>query len=293
MGAGISGMMGDGCSRSSETSIGELPENCVALILSRLEATQICGLAAVNPTFRRASSSDAVWDSKLPHNYHFLLNNLFAHNTISPNFNSKKQIFATLSRPTRFGGGYKELWLEKNGGGICVSVSWKEMKITGIDDRRYWTHVSDSDESRFSSIAYLKQIWWVEVEGSLELEFLPAGIYSLFFRLHLGKPSKKWGRRVCDVEQVHGWNMKPVRFQLSSSHGQQLVSCEYYLNNQPAGKWIHYHVGDFFVVDNSHLPTNLNFSMTQIDCTHTKGGMCLDSVFICPIKLGENFKNHS
>lgn len=116
MGAAISGLLVAGGSNetrgmmSTETSVGDLPENCVALILSRLEPTEICALARVNPTFRRASSSDAVWDSKLPHNYHSLLNNLLFphHNTTAPNFfNSKKQIFATLCRPTRFGGGYK------------------------------------------------------------------------------------------------------------------------------------------------------------------------------------------
>lgn len=26
----------------------------------------------------------------------------------------------------------------------------------------------------------------------------------------------------------------------------------------------------------------LKFSMMQIDCTHTKGGLCVDSVFIYP-----------
>jgi hypothetical protein len=28
--------------------------------------------------------------------------------------------------------------------------------------------------------------------------------------------------------------------------------------------------------------TKLKFSMMQIDCTHIKGGLCVDSVFICP-----------
>ncbi|KAK6794411.1 hypothetical protein RDI58_007864 [Solanum bulbocastanum] len=161
--------------------------------------------------------------------------------------------------------------MEKNRG-MCVCISWKEMKITGIEDRRYWTHVS-SDESRFNTFAFLKQIWWVEVEGNLEFEF-PAGNYSVFFRLQLGKTSRRLGRRICTIDQVHGWNIKPVQFQLSTSNGQQ-ASAQYYLNEP--GKWINYYVGDF-VVDS--MPTKLKFSMTQIDCTHTKGGLCLDSVLI-------------
>ena len=46
-------------------------------------------------------------------------------------------------------------------------------------------------------------MWWVEVVGEVELEF-PIGTYSLFFRLQLGKASRKLGRRVCNLAQVHG-----------------------------------------------------------------------------------------
>lgn len=41
--------------------------------------------------------------------------------------------------------------MEQSSGQICVSVSWKAMKITGIDDRRYWNHIP-SDESRLDLI---------------------------------------------------------------------------------------------------------------------------------------------
>jgi len=138
---------------------------------------------------------------------------------------------------------------------------------------------------RFNTIAYLQQIWWLEVVGELEFEF-PAGTYSLFFKLQLGKTSKKFGRRACNVDQVHGWGAKPVRFQLSTSNGQQ-ASSECYLHQQ--GNWGHYRVGDF-VVDNKNTPMKLKFSMMQIDCTHTKGGVCLDSVLIRPSEFREKLK---
>ena len=138
---------------------------------------------------------------------------------------------------------------------------------------------------RFNTIAYLQQIWWLEVVGELEFEF-PAGTYSLLFKLQLGKISKKFGRRACNVDQVHGWDVKPVRFQLSTSNGQQ-ASSECYLHQQ--GNWGHYHVGEF-VVDSKNTPMKLRFSMMQIDCTHTKGGVCLDSVLICPSEFREKLK---
>jgi hypothetical protein len=77
---------------------------------------------------------------------------------------------------------------------------------------------------------------------------------------------------------VHGWDITPTRFQLSTSNEQQ-ASSEYHL--QEHGGWKLYHVGDF-TISYSDEPIKLKFSMMQIDCTHTKGGLCVDSVFIYP-----------
>lgn len=144
-------------------------------------------------------------------------------------------------------------------------------------------------------MAYLQQIWWFEVDGMVNFPF-PAGNYTLSFRLHLGRFSnKRLGRRVCNFEHTHGWDIKPVRFELSTSDGQQ-ASGEFCLDitelddgktaNTKRGCWIDYKVGEFLVLD-SDSATEIRFSMKQIDCTHSKGGLCVDSVFIIPSDLRE------
>ena len=140
---------------------------------------------------------------------------------------------------------------------------------------------------RFQTVAYLQQTWWFEVDGEFEFRF-PPGTYSLFFRLHLGRASKRLGRRVCNPEHIHGWDIKPVKFQLTTSEGQHAVS-KCYLENP--GNWIHHHVGDF-VVEQSDTTMKIKFSATQIDCTHTKGGVCVDSVLICPWSIGKEVRQH-
>ncbi|KAK8714715.1 hypothetical protein V6N13_042064 [Hibiscus sabdariffa] len=271
MGAGVSGLAA--ADSQFKTGLNDVPEGCISSIYMYLDPPEICKLARLNKAFRRASLADFVWETKLPSNYRYLVKEVLGQ---SPESLSKKETFARLCRPIRFGGGTKEVWLDKSSGKLCLSVSAKALKITGIDDRRYWNQIP-TEESRFEIVAYLQQIWWFEVVGELEFEF-PPGSYSVFFRLHLGKPSRRFGRRVCNVDQVHGWNMKPVRFQLSTSTGQEAASecCLY----EP-GNWVHYHAGDF-VVDDSVSPTKIKFSMMQIDCTHTKGGLCVDSVLIYP-----------
>lgn len=274
MGANLSGRVSDK-EGLVQPRLGDLPESCVAMVLMNMDPPEICKLARLNRAFRGASSADFIWESKLPPNYRFIVDRVFDETT-KLKISGKRDIYARLCRSKSFDGGTKEIWLDKNKGGICLSISSKALSITGIDDRRYWNFIA-IDESRFQTVAYLQQTWWFEVSGEFEFQF-PLGKYSLFFRLHLGRSSKRLGRRVCNSEHVHGWNKKPVRFELSTSNGHRAVS-QCYLDNP--GNWVDYHVGDF-VVDNPHALIKIKYSMTQIDCTHTKGGVCVDSVLIYP-----------
>lgn len=291
-------MSSPACQDAGGGGLGDMPESCIAAVLGHLDPPEICRLARLNRAFRGASSADFVWESKLPSNYTFLIHKLFNLNNMNHEDHdddekngevlppalvgfTKKDIFACLSRPNLFDDGTKEMWLDKKTGGICLSISSKALSITGIDDRRYWNRIPN-EESRFQTVAYLVQMWWLEVTGELEFKF-PPGTYSLFFRLQLGKSSKKFGRRICNVEHIHGWEIKPVRFQLTTSDGQHAVS-ECHLDNP--GSWILYHGGDFVIKDSNKL-TKIEFALTQIDCTHIKGGLSLDSVLIYPKSIVE------
>ncbi|KAK4344908.1 hypothetical protein RND71_035084 [Anisodus tanguticus] len=268
--------------RSLKFKLEDIPEACIALILSYFDPPDICKLARINWAFHAASSADFIWESKLPSNYRYILEELLGSSVAGMR---KKDIFAKLSGPNSFDSGKKEIWIDKNNGGVFLAICSKGMTITGIDDRRYWNHIS-TEESRFQTVAYLQQMWWLEVDGDLEFQF-PAGTYSLFFRLQLGRVTKRLGRRVCNSDHVHGWDVKPVQFQLTTSNGQRAIS-RCYLDN--VGIWIHHHVGDF-VVEDPTVVTKLKFSLTQIDCTHTKGGLCVDSVFVCPISLAKELRS--
>ncbi|KAI9122195.1 hypothetical protein K1719_006884 [Acacia pycnantha] len=269
--------------------LGDIPEGCVACVFLYLTPPEICNLARLNRAFRGAASADSVWEAKLPSNYLDLLDLMPPERYQNL---SKKYIFALLSRPVPFGDGNKEVWLDKFTGKVCVSISAKAMAITGIDDRRYWNWIP-TEESRVHTVAYLQQIWWFEVDGDVKFPF-PADVYTVCFRLHMGRSSRRLGRRVCNYEHAHGWDIKPVKFELSTSDGQQ-ASCEHCLDetecddaygNRKRGCWVNYKVGEF-VVSGTEPTTEVRFSMKQIDCTHSKGGLCVDSVFIIPSHLKE------
>ncbi|OIW20443.1 hypothetical protein TanjilG_11142 [Lupinus angustifolius] len=277
MGANFSSCVCDGNDdggSSMRPRLGDIPESCVAFVLMYLDPPDICKLARLNKAFHDASLADFIWESKLPLNYKFIMEKALEDDSFVAEL-GKKDVYARLCRPNLFDNGTKEIWLDKKTGGVCLAISSKGLKITGIDDRRYWNYIS-TEESRFHMVAYLQQIWWLEVEGDLEFQF-PPGTYSVFFRLQLGKSSKRLGRRVCNTEHIHGWDIKPVKFQITTSNGQHVVS-QCYLDNP--GNWVLYHAGNFDSKSHDDL-IKIKFSLTQIDCTHIKGGLCVDSVFIC------------
>uniref|UniRef100_A0ACD5TTQ1 Uncharacterized protein n=1 Tax=Avena sativa TaxID=4498 RepID=A0ACD5TTQ1_AVESA len=285
MGAGASDLVVE---EEAVSGLGDMPELCAAEVLLRLGAPDICRLARLNRAFRSAGAADFVWEAKLPENYGYLMGFVDGGEeekggqTQRRSAMGKKEVYARLAKAVRFDDGKREFWLEKSTGMVCMALSSKALVITGIDDRRYWVHIPTT-ESRFHSVAYLQQIWWFEVVGEIDFRF-PAGTYSLYFRLRLGKPaSKHSGRRGCGADKnsstIHGWDRKPVRFQLSTSDGQNAVS-QRYLDDEP-GSWVLYHAGDFVSAEHGR-PVRLKFSMAQIDCTHTKGGLCVDSVLVYP-----------
>lgn len=99
MGASLSNLSENG-SGNGRPGLGDIPESCVACVFLYLTPPEICNLARLNRAFRGAASSDAVWEAKLPSNYHHLLN-LLSHPDVYENL-SRKDIFALLSRPLPF-----------------------------------------------------------------------------------------------------------------------------------------------------------------------------------------------
>ncbi|KAJ4874040.1 F-box protein PP2-A14 [Raphanus sativus] len=239
MGAASSSLAGSEAYAGKLCGLEDVPENCITAMFMYMEPPEICILARVNRSFHRASRSDTVWEHKLPLNYKFLVRRILEDQQVGEKdkvISRTKEIYARLCQPNLFDAGTKEAWLDKRSGKMCLAISPKAMKITGFDDRRYWERIS-SDESRFGSIAYLRQVWWLEVVGNVRFEFAP-GKYSIFFKIHLGKPLKKCGRKTCNLDQVHGWDIKPVRFQLSTSDGQDAMS-ERHLDEP--GRWFYHH----------------------------------------------------
>lgn len=85
--------------------LSDVPESCIASVLSYLDPPEICDLARLNRAFRDASSADFIWESKLPSNYVCILRKLFQDQFFT--HLTQRDIFALLSKPITFDGLHK------------------------------------------------------------------------------------------------------------------------------------------------------------------------------------------
>ena len=107
MGAGSSILGADG--GWGVTSLGDMPESCVAAVLLYLDPPEICRLARLNHAFRGAAGADFVWEAKLPENYRYLMEFVGTgeEGRRRRRRAGKKEIYARLSKPVPFGDGQK------------------------------------------------------------------------------------------------------------------------------------------------------------------------------------------
>ena len=105
MGANASSLSSSMADEGEGPGLDDIPENCVAVVLSFLEAPEVCRFAGLSRAFRAASLADFVWAPKLPDSYGFLMETLgLAHDM---NKMAKRDIFAALCRRNCFDAGTK------------------------------------------------------------------------------------------------------------------------------------------------------------------------------------------
>nr|AFK47300.1 unknown [Lotus japonicus] len=158
-----------------------LPEGCIANILSLTSPLDVGRLALVSSAFRSAADSDAVWDRFLPDDF----NSIISHSSStaaadsSSSFKSKKDLYLSLSHnPLIIGDGKKSFQLVN--GKKCYMLSARALSIVWGDTPRYWRWIS-LPEARFSEVAELVSVCWLEIRGWINTKMLsPETMYGAY-----------------------------------------------------------------------------------------------------------------
>ncbi|QHO45291.1 hypothetical protein HN51_014720 [Arachis hypogaea] len=143
-----------------------LPEDCVCSILSYLSPAEACTFSLVSPTLHSAADSDTVWKSFLPSNYEDILSRAVNPLPLLQFSHHHKQLFQALSHPLPLDAGNKIFQLDKSSGKISYILSATELSIAWSQDTNYWTWTR-TPESRFSMVAELRTVNWLQIEGKM------------------------------------------------------------------------------------------------------------------------------
>ncbi|XP_039157032.1 F-box protein PP2-B11-like isoform X2 [Eucalyptus grandis] len=164
--------------RSKEmVELGDLPPDCIALILSQVLATPVDAgrCATFSVAFRAASDSDAVWRNFLPHDL-----DLIVSTSSPPPFGPstrKKDVFLRLcTDPILIDSDRKSFALEKWSGKKCYIIGARDLSIVWDDTSSFWRW-SSLHGSRFPEVAELVSARWLEVHAKMEMRLLSADTY--------------------------------------------------------------------------------------------------------------------
>ncbi|CAM6102085.1 unnamed protein product [Calypogeia fissa] len=252
----------------SSTGMGDLPESCIASILRLTTPRNVARLAGVSRVFRDASHSDSVWQTMLPPFYEDIL----AQAADAPARScSRKEIYEFLTTPVLLENGTQDFWLDRATGGVCRSMGARGLYMVWGEDPRYWSWIQQ-EGSRFAEVAYLTQVWWLQVEGNMHCSLLP-GTYTVSWRLSFAH------------DDVNGFDDPPVKFSVEGPD-HVLINvykdlANHWSSNFGDSKWAELDVGEF-TVGRGVSPVAIKFSLKEIDCGYLKSGMFVDSVLIQP-----------
>ncbi|XP_042501121.1 F-box protein PP2-B10-like [Macadamia integrifolia] len=189
-----------------------LPEGCISNIISLTSPRDACRSSVISSFFRSAADSDSVWERFLPSDYQQILSS----SSVSPSpmsvFSSKKELYLHLCHdPLLIDRGTKSFALDKCSGKKCYMIGARELSIVWGDTPSYWKW-QPLPESRFSEVAELVNVCWLEIHGKMETRLLsPNTTYVAYMVLKF-------------TDSAHGFNFDPAEVSVKLlNSGEEMI----------------------------------------------------------------------
>ncbi|KAJ0966516.1 hypothetical protein J5N97_023433 [Dioscorea zingiberensis] len=249
-----------------------LPEGCISHVLSLTSPRDVCRAAMVSPEFRSAETSDTVWERFLPSD----IADILSRAVDRVEYSSKRELFFRLCDPILIDGGKRSFFLEKSTGRKCYMLSARQLTIIWGDTPQYWAWIS-VPESRFSEVAELLHVCWLEIHGRLdtkELSWHTKYVAYLVFKLTEGchgfrHPSHETSVKVgTHVSSHHAYLLTAETERVPSHHhdSSQTIDTVARPHARRYGRrWFRPSFGHVFQRPDSFLqePGNLEFESTE------------------------------
>ncbi|CAI9764254.1 unnamed protein product [Fraxinus pennsylvanica] len=149
------------------TQLDDLPEDCLAHVITFTTPHYACQSVLVSAMFRRSIESDIVWEKFLPRDYRDIVSKL-----VSPiEFSSTRDLFFKLSAPLLIDGGTKTFAIDKITNKKCYMLSARELSIAWTSFPLYWCW-KRLLQSRFAEGVELIMFCRLEIYGKVNTRIL-------------------------------------------------------------------------------------------------------------------------
>ncbi|XP_041003510.1 putative F-box protein PP2-B12 [Juglans microcarpa x Juglans regia] len=283
-----------------------LPEECIANIISNTSPRDACRVSLVSRAFKTAAASNLVWERFLPPDYRNIIfpsvsSEAASSSSSSLNMLPKKDLYFHLcNNPTLIGNGNRTFAINKWSGKKCYMLGARELSISWGDTEYYWQWISSADQSpdlpksRFSEVAHLWLVWWLEIRGSVETKILsPNTTYGAYF-IYTIAPMPKNSMHYRAITSPLGLS-HPVKVSLSIENEIEGETTNIaYLQprtsrDRPPGHddgrlpckredmWMEIEIGEFFNGDENNV--------LQMHLWETEAGQCKSGLVVHGIEL--------
>ncbi|XP_059652361.1 F-box protein PP2-B15 [Cornus florida] len=271
----------------------QLPEDCMARVLSFTTPRDTCQTSAVSSALHAAADSDLLWEKFLPPNYREILSRL-----VTPvEFKSRRELFGILCSPLLIDGGNKSFSIDKSTSKKSYMLSARELSITWGSNPLYWCW-KPLLQSRFAEVAELILIWWLEIHGNINTLML--------------SPNTKYGAylilKICD--RAHGLDSIPseVSVEVGDYHSKGMICLkrpredrirpfvggtrrievlrpsfskeeEERVVRERRDGWLEIELGEFY---NDGSEKEVKMSLREVKGEHLKGGIVVEGIEVRP-----------
>lgn len=271
-----------------DTSITDkLPLDCISNIVWFTSPRDACRSSLVSQIFRSAASSDLVWERFLPPDFRQIISQ-----SESPASSASSSLYALSKKdlyfhlchnPILIDNGKKSFSIEESSGKKCYMLGARDLAIVWGDTPKYWSWISSATlpslpKSRFSELAVLLKVCWLEITGRIETKILsPDTRYGAYF-IYAIRDNYRWTSIQMEgsVNLKNGNNGNPTTaYLLPKKPGVQNGQ----LPHRREDMWLEIELGEFF---NGEVDSMVNMRLRSIEDPHWKSGLVVHGIEVRP-----------
>lgn len=196
-----------------------MPMDVLSEILSLTSPMEASRFAVISKGFKASADADTVWDKFLLSDWPEILSR-----AVSPvTYATKKELYLSLCHsPILLNNGELSFCIEKRSGKKCYMVGARGLGIIWLGNTPWYWDWRTHPESRFSEVAQLKSVCWLEITGGIDTRILSwktsYGVYlvykldEVFYGLESATTHMRFldGRVKLDVREVALLHLQPA-----------------------------------------------------------------------------------